>query len=63
MSTIQAKLAQGKQEIQAIGTKKYELDAIEREVTTNQELYDTFFNRMSEARSADGLETANRAHF
>ena len=59
VATIQAKLAQGKQEIQAIGTKKYELDAIEREVSTNQELYDTFFNRMSEARSADGLETAN----
>ncbi|MEE9335989.1 MAG: polysaccharide biosynthesis tyrosine autokinase, partial [Granulosicoccaceae bacterium] len=59
VATIQAKLAQGKQEIQAIGTKKYGLDAIEREVATNQGLYDTFFNRMSEARSADGLETAN----
>ncbi len=59
VATIQAKLAQGKQEIQAIGSKKIELDEIEREVATNQELYDTFFNRMSEARSADGLETAN----
>jgi len=42
-----------------LGTKKFELDALEREVATNQDIYDTFFNRMSEARSADGLETAN----
>jgi len=59
VATIQAKLAQGKQEIQVIGSKKFELDGLERVVATNQDLYDTFFNRMSEARSADGLETAN----
>lgn len=59
VATIQAKLATGKQDIQNLGTKKFELDALEREVATNQDIYDTFFNRMSEARSADGLETAN----
>jgi len=59
VATIQGKLASGKTAIQAIGTKKFELDALEREVGTNQELYDTFFSRMTEARSADGLETAN----
>jgi len=59
VATIEAKLAGGKDEIQAIGTKKFELDALEREVATNQELYDTFFSRMTEAKSADGLETAN----
>ena len=59
VATIQGKLATGKQEIQAIGTKKFELDALEREVATNQSIYDTFFNRMTEARSADGLDNAN----
>ena len=59
VSAVQSKLASGKQEIQAIGTKKFELDALEREVTTNQSIYDTFFNRMTEARSADGLDNAN----
>lgn len=59
VATIESKLASGKQEIQAIGSKKFELDALEREVATNQNIYDTFFNRMSEAKSADGLETAN----
>jgi len=50
VSSIQAKLATGKKDIQALGTKKFELDALEREVATNQDIYDTFFNRMSEAR-------------
>jgi len=59
VATIQAKLDSGKQDIQALGSKKFELDALAREVATNQDIYDTFFNRMSEARSADGLETAN----
>ena len=59
VQSLQAKLASGKQDIQALGTKKFELDALEREVATNQDIYDTFFSRMSEARSADGLETAN----
>ncbi len=59
VQSLQAKLATGKQDIQALGTKKFELDALEREVATNQDIYDTFFSRMSEARSADGLETAN----
>jgi len=59
VDTVRAKLASGKQEIQAIGTKKFELDALEREVATNQNIYETFFNRMTEARSADGLDNAN----
>jgi len=59
VDTVQAKLASGKQDIQAIGTKKFELDALEREVATNQNIYETFFNRMTEARSADGLDNAN----
>jgi len=59
VASIEGKLAAGKQEIQAIGTKKFELDELEREVTTNRAIYDEFFSRISEAKSADGLESAN----
>ena len=59
VASIEAKLNVGKTEIQAIGTKKFELDALQREVDTNRAIYDTFFNRITEAKSADGLEAAN----
>ncbi len=59
VASIEAKLSSGKNEIQAIGTKKFELDALEREVATNRTIYDTFFSRITEAKSADGLESAN----
>ncbi len=59
VASIEQTLAVGKQEIQSIGTKKFELDSLEREVATNRDLYNTFFSRMSEAKSADGLESAN----
>ena len=56
---IRAKIDAGKEKFQVLGSKKFDLDALEREVATNQEIYDTFFNRISEANSADGLVTAN----
>ncbi len=59
VATIQSKLSAGKENIQSLGDKTFELKSLERELATNQEIYDTFFNRISEARSADGLETAN----
>ena len=59
VASIESKLAAGKQEIQSIGTKKFELDELEREVSINREIYDTFFSRITEAKSADGLENAN----
>ena len=59
VASIEAKLSTGKNEIQAIGTKKFELDALDREVTINRTIYDTFFSRITEAKSADGLESAN----
>ena len=59
VAAIESKLARGKQEIQAIGTKKFELDELEREVLINREIYNTFFSRITEAKSADGLDNAN----
>ena len=59
VAAIEGQLSSGKDEIQLLGTKKFSLDNLEREVATNRDIYDQFFSRMSEARSADGLETAN----
>ena len=59
VSSIEAKLNVGKQEIQAIGSKKFELDELQNEVDTNQSIYDAFYNQITQAKSADGLESAN----
>jgi succinoglycan biosynthesis transport protein ExoP len=59
VAAIQAKLNIGKNEIQDIGAKTFELEALEREVQTNRTIFDTFFSRITEAKSADGLESAN----
>jgi len=56
---IRAKIDAGKSKFQVLGSKKFDLDALEREVSTNQEIYDTFFSQISEANSAEGLVTAN----
>ncbi len=59
VGAIEAKLSTGKQEIQAIGSKKFELDELQNEVDTNQSIYDAFYNQITQAKSADGLESAN----
>lgn len=59
VSGVEAKLEAGKQGIQFLGASEFKLDALRREVDANRGIYETFFNRMSEARSADGLESAN----
>ena len=59
ISDTESKLELGKKEIQEIGSKKFELDVLEREANTNQKLYDIFFSRFTEAGSANGLEEAN----
>ncbi len=59
VASIEAKLVAGKQKIQAIGTKKFELDELSREVATNRDIYNEFFSSISEAKSADGLVSAN----
>lgn len=59
VNSIEAKLASGKKEIQEIGSKKFQLDVLEREVATNQKLYDIFFSRYTESKSANGLRESN----
>ncbi|MCB1756314.1 MAG: polysaccharide biosynthesis tyrosine autokinase [Gammaproteobacteria bacterium] len=59
VNELQRALASGKREIQDINKKKFELVALEREVEANRKLYDTFFNRIRETDTTDGLEAAN----
>jgi len=59
VQSIGAKLDAGKQVLQDLGSTRYQLDALESEAATNRELYLTFFNRMTEIRSADGLRSVN----
>jgi len=53
VAALESSLNQGKREIQDLGSKQFELEAIEREVQTNRDLYNTFFTRMTEADSAE----------
>jgi len=59
VTAINAKLSSGRSEIQLIGDKRFELDALQQEVETKRDVYSQYFNRMTEAASKDGLETAN----
>lgn len=59
VASLERTLATGRQEIQEIGKKSFELEDLEREVATNRSLYDTFFARVSETRSTDQMATAN----
>jgi succinoglycan biosynthesis transport protein ExoP len=59
VASVQAKLNQGKQDIQALSAKNFELADLEREIISKQTVYQQFFNRVTEANSADGLESAN----
>jgi polysaccharide biosynthesis transport protein len=50
---IEAELVISKREIQDINRKSYELSQLQREVTTNRQLYDMFFQRFQETNQAD----------
>lgn len=59
VASVQAKLDQGKNDIQALSVKNFELADLEREVLSKQTVYQHFFNRVTEANSTDGLQSAN----
>lgn len=59
VASTEAKLSSGKQEIQALGTKTFELAELEREVQTNRDIYDTYFNQIAQSKSVDGLSSVN----
>ncbi|MEM9603918.1 MAG: polysaccharide biosynthesis tyrosine autokinase [Pseudomonadota bacterium] len=57
--TLEQRVASGKQEIQSIGRKSFELDQLQREVDANRNLYETFFNRFRETDEASSLDSTN----
>ena len=59
VAQIEAQRGQSRANITDLGGKSFGLDALQREVQTKRDIYTQFFNRLTEARSAEGLETAN----
>jgi len=59
VGSLRGSLADGENKLQSTGGKTFELDKLEREVATNQSVYDEFRTRRTEAQSAEGLESPN----
>ena len=59
VASLQANVSQGRESIQLIGQQKITLDALEREVSANRDQYNRLFDRITETRTADGLDQAN----
>ena len=59
VALLETKLQVGKSSIQDFGAKKIELQALESVVATNRDIYNTFFNRLVESNSVQGLEQQN----
>ena len=59
VASLQSNVVQGKESIQLIGQQKISLEALEREVSANREQYNKLFDRITETRTADGLDEAN----
>ena len=59
VGSLRGSLAEGENKLQSTGGKTFELDKLEREVATNQSVYDEFRTRRTEAQSAEGLESPN----
>lgn len=56
---IESQLAKSKQEIQEINRKQFKLAELQREVETNRELYNMFFQRFKETSEATDFKAAN----
>ena len=57
--SLEANIASGKENIQAIGQQKITMEALEREVSANRDQYNRLFDRITEIRTTDGLDDAN----
>jgi capsular exopolysaccharide synthesis family protein len=57
--SIEAAIAQARGQIQSMNRKEIELGALEREVSTNRQVYQTFLSRLRETTAAKELEVAN----
>ncbi len=52
-------VAEARQKVQEINRKQFRLQALERDVSTNKDLYDAFFKRIQETSATSDLQTAN----
>ncbi|QFY42182.1 polysaccharide biosynthesis tyrosine autokinase [Candidatus Methylospira mobilis] len=59
---LESAIRENKEEIQSISRKQAQLKELQREVTSNQQLYDMFLTRIKETRETGELQTAN-SHF
>ncbi|PIV15374.1 MAG: hypothetical protein COS43_02695 [Gallionellales bacterium CG03_land_8_20_14_0_80_55_15] len=56
-SALAGSVAEAKQSIQGSNRKEYELSALERDVKTNQELYDVFMGELKGTAAVSGMQT------
>lgn len=56
VASINASLSGGRSDIQLIGDKRFEFEALQFEVDTKRSIYDQYFNRRAEYASKDGLQ-------
>ena len=55
-AAVERTLAQSKDEIQNMNRKEFQLNVLEREVTSNRQLYDLFLGRFKETSAASDLQ-------
>jgi succinoglycan biosynthesis transport protein ExoP len=55
---IERSIAEAKGDVQGINRKEFQLNALERQVTTNRQLYDTFLSRFKETSTAGDVQTS-----
>ena len=57
--SLQSAVNDARSRVQAINSKQFRLQALEREVRTNKDLYDAFFKRIQETSATSDLQAAN----
>ena len=57
--SLEEALASSKSDVRNLNRTEFTLAEYQREVTTNRQLYDAFFNRVSETTATGDLQTAN----
>ena len=59
VQALRASIEEAKRQYHVTGRKESELLSLQREVQTNRQLYDIFYNRMKETAETGGLQYAN----
>ena len=57
--SLEENMALSKENIQTIGQQRVTLEALEREVDANRDQYNRLYDRLTEVRTADGLDEAS----